>query len=129
MNQRRHQIDLQIAEGGNQPPARSRPDQRSDVVVSLEGDLRKVRREVEGCIAELGDLRSERDNLQAQVEERQNTSGRSKAQLESQIRLLQERVTELQHQAEGPHVCHSYVCLNHLEMYVSTLTYHLKRES
>lgn len=119
---RLHQLELQVATSEEDRPKREELDRTkranedaAKTISLLETELRRLRREVEECLVELKDLRSDRDAIQARREDDKTSGDRAKAQAQSHIRVLEERLAEMEHKAAtaeqeiAGHVCNSYV--------------------
>lgn len=105
--------------------------EHSDVmrtVLSLESDLRRVKRDAEAFGRDLRALKAERDELALKRREENGTAGRVQDQLRSQIRVLEEQLgvqmskrIALQDQMQA-HVCGGYVpILTHSLFFPSVL--------
>ncbi|KIO29893.1 hypothetical protein M407DRAFT_226032 [Tulasnella calospora MUT 4182] len=115
-----HQLELQkaeiedlrvVASGAEAAKAQRTQEQAAEGIVTLQEELRRLVKDAGDFARDLDDLRSERDALVARSEEEKVAADRTKVQAQSQIRLLKDRITELERKvgsaenAPAGHVC------------------------
>ncbi|KAG8949436.1 hypothetical protein FRC04_008535 [Tulasnella sp. 424] len=105
-----HQLELQKSEidelrvavsGAEAAKAQRTQERAAENITGLQEELRRLVKDAGDFARDLDDLRSERDALVAHSEEEKAAADRAKVQAESQIRLLKERITDLEKKANS----------------------------
>ncbi|KAG8923454.1 hypothetical protein FRC01_012738, partial [Tulasnella sp. 417] len=117
-----HQLELQKAEidelrvaasGAEAAKTQRTQEQAAESIVTLQEELRRLVKDAGDFARDLDDLRSERDALVARSEEEKAAADRAKVQAQSQIRLLKDRITELENKVDSAeNVPVGHVCLS-----------------
>lgn len=94
--------ELRVAVSGAEAVKAQRTQERAaENITGLQEELRRLVKDAGDFARDLDDLRSERDALVAHSEEEKAAADRAKVQAESQIRLLKERITDLEKKANS----------------------------
>jgi chromosome segregation ATPase len=110
-------VDLRRTEAENNRLAAERGD-IAQTVASLEGDLRRVKKDAEAFGRDLKLLRAAKEKLEGQRKEDEVKAERLRKQTQAQIRLLNDQLenqreeTRVAKQELSSHVCKSYARRN-----------------